>query len=208
MKLVKILFLSVMCMFLAFPTLGFAQTQKTDKLDKQTQAEVLNEMKDLLSKNNIEVDLSNPNEKVEKVVKNEKGEEVGTLGVELVNSQETTEPINNGDISINGTTSLTKGKTYTFKVYWYAATVNYQFYTDVYVSTSTGLGKIVAAYDPWYMVIPPGVVSRDTLSIIRQYETSSYAAEARYTLNMSAPVSTSLYIYGKVKDSKFITGGN
>ncbi|MFT9485991.1 MAG: hypothetical protein ACH0QD_01215 [Tepidibacillus sp.] len=76
------------------------------------------------------------------------------------------------------------------------------------MNPSTGMGEIVRAFDEWYLVIPPGVVGSDTLSIIRKYETSTLPAEARYTLDMVAPVSTKLWIYGRVKDGQFTSGGN
>lgn len=100
-----------------------------------------------------------------------------------------------------------KGQTKTFKVYWYAAFVNYQFYMKVKRNTN-GKGSVVSAYDESYLVIPPGVVRNDYISITRKNETDSSPAEARYNLDMSAPVSTKLYIYGRLKAGVFYSGGN
>lgn len=187
-------------MLFVIPQFGHAQTLSTAENDEQFEKS-FKEMQDLLEKTNLEIDLSD-GKSVEKVVYNEEGKEVGVIGIEKVKSD---------SIDSNKVRPLDEklpiGVNQTFKVYWYAATVNYHFYVTVRVN-SNGLGEIVDAFDEWYVVIPPGVISSDKLEIIRKYETSSAPAEARYTLTATSPVSTKLYIYGRVQNGKFITGGN
>lgn len=202
----KLAILTMMCASFAIPTIGHAQTKTSTPKNIQTQVDY-KKMQDLLNQNQVSLDITNGT-KAEKVIKDSNGQTVGTLGVEKVSTTQAQPPYAQPNLISPLSTSLPSGVTQTFKVYWYAATVNYSFYMDVYVSPSTGLGKVVSAYDGWYLVIPPGYCSRDTLAITRQYETSSYPAEARYTLNMTAPVSTNLWIYGRVKDHTFYSGGN
>ncbi|ESU31046.1 hypothetical protein G3A_18805 [Bacillus sp. 17376] len=207
MKVLKSTILSLLCVLLVVPMFAFSQAEAADpKADMKFAKADFKEMQAALKKTKLEVDLVNGTSS-EQVVMNDKGEAIGVLGVEEVASQTVVES-QPGEISALGSTALPTGVYKTFKVYWYAATVNYHFYTQVYRSTSTGLGQIVDAYDQWYVVIPPGVVNRDTLAITRKYETSSLPAEAKYSLNFTAPVSTILYIYGRVQDGYFISGGN
>ncbi len=201
----KIIVTLLVCLF-SFTNLSFAQAKSTESVqDKKQVAEDIQEMQKAIKNNKLEIDLSDATS-VEKVVYNEEGKEIGVMGIESVENQ-----LQNSYSTIMGigsTTQLPRGVVKTFKVYWYAATVNYSFYTQVYVSSATGRGEIREAYDQWYLAIPPAIISRDTLAITRKYETSTLPAEAKYTLNFSAPFSTMLYIYGRVQDDKFITGGN
>lgn len=205
MKKIFIGLLAMVLVFSIMPVLGQAKLVKSSDYENFTKA--FEEVQEALQNIQIEIDLENQNI-VEKSAYNDKGEKIGELGIEKIDTEIVYALPKEGEFSALGTTTLTKGVNHTFKVYWNAITVNYHFYVTVYVDKSTGLGRIVRAYDEWYLVVPPGIVSSDTLSIIRKYETSSYAAEARYTLALSAPVSTKAWIYGKVKDGKFITGGN
>ncbi len=197
-KVFRSTILSMLCILLVLPMLGFSQAEAATKADTKFAKADFKEMQEALKKTNLKIDLVN-GESTEQVVKNDKGETIGVLGIEEVAS----EP----EISAFGSTWLPANTYKTFKVYWYAATVNYHFYTQVY-KNSSGMGQIVDAWGGWYIVTPPGYVNRDTLAITRKYETSTLPAEAKYSLNFTAPVSTVLYIYGRVQDGYFITGGN
>lgn len=199
-KRLSLFLVAVLLISFQFPGASFAKSKNISNEEKEFVGN-FEEVKELIENSQLEIDLLNES-KVEKKVYNENGKEIGTMGIEEVKTENSP-----GEIGTLATT-LPKDVNKTFKVYWYAATVNYSFYCTVKVSSSTGKGQIVSAYDPWYMVIPPGIVGRDSLAITRKYETSSLPAEAKYTLYMTAPVSTSLWIYGRVQNGKFITGGN
>lgn len=202
MKKKGILFLlSFALMFSIFPLNGFSMTQNTDSTSDPNLEKTLEEIQKAIDKVELEIDINNDSQKkVEEVIYNDEGQKLGVLGIEEIDNPFEITPLAD-------TFPINKGQTKTFKVFWYAATVNYHFYTKV-KRNSNGLGEIVSAYDENYFVIPPGVVKKDVLSILRKKETSSAAAEVRYTLEMSAPVSAKLYINGRLKNGTFKTHGN
>jgi hypothetical protein len=184
---------------------GQALAKETGKPDKK-EVESFKKMQKALKNTQLKLDLNKGETNSEQVIYDENGDEIGTLGLEQIAVTETTDPTSPGEIQALST-SLSKGTTYTFKVYWYAATVNYWFYIDVYRNSSTGLGEVKRVYDGDYFTFGC-IVRTDVLEIIRKYETSSSPAEGRYTLTISAPIGTKLWIYGRVKGGVFYTGGN
>lgn len=199
--MIKKLFLSLLTLALILmsfaPSIGQAKESTEGKKDYVPASQ--QEIQEAIDNTEVEIDIIDSEGKVEKDVLNDDGEVIGTLGIEEVDDNPVIGP---------QASTIPKGQNKKYKVYWYAATVNYHFYVTVNVSKSTGLGKIVSTSDEWYLVVPPGIVSSDKVTIPRKNETKSNPAEARYTLKMTAPVSTSLWIYGRVKDGKFKSGGN
>jgi hypothetical protein len=208
LKKLSFVFLAMLLMVSSFPVFGHAATKDPQStVEKETFEESLIEMQEALKNTELEIDLETETN-VEKVVYNNQGEKIGTMGIEEVPTNLLPVPDTDAGIYTPFATTLPKGKNQTFKVYWYTAFVNYWFYTTVKVDSTTGKGQIVSAYDQNYIVIPPGVVTSDLLSIVRKNETATLPAEARYTLNFIAPVSTKLWIYGRVQNGKFTSGGN
>lgn len=72
-KIFKSTILCLLCTLLVIPTLGFSKAD-------------FKEMKEALKKANIKIDLEN-GKSVEQVIKNDKGEEIGVLGIEEVASE-------------------------------------------------------------------------------------------------------------------------
>ncbi|EZH66680.1 hypothetical protein DH09_12240 [Bacillaceae bacterium JMAK1] len=185
-------------MFIMMPFISNANT--TDDLTKEQEKE----LEALVEHSaDVSIDILDADEKkAEEPIYDDEGNKIGVMGVEEVNRED----VDNGDIGTQQT--VPTGQNVTYNVYWYAATVNYWFDMTVYVDPSTGLGEVVRAFDANYIVIPPGIVGSSSLDIIQQQETSSTPAEARYTLSMSAPVSTNMWIYGQVSNGTFTTGAN
>ena len=177
----------------------------------------LNEMQKAIEESNLEIDMDNE-KKIEEKLFNEKGEEIGVMGIEEVSSELVLDkPVFNGPITetpnVGGNSTfakktIPKGVNKKYNVYWYAATVNYHFHVTVNVNKKTKKGRIVSTDSGNYFVIPPGIVGNDKVTVPQRNETAKKAAQARYTLTMVAPVSTKLWINGKVKNGKFITGRN
>jgi hypothetical protein len=165
-----------------------------------------NAIQKALKNTQVKLDLHGTDKVSKQTVYDENGKELGTLGVEEIAAVQDTLPQSDSTGIIQPLTKLSNGYTYTFKVYWYAVSVNYWFYMDVYESSS-GVGKVLRVYDQDYFAFGC-IISRDVAEIIRQYETASYPAEGRYTITISAPVNSKLWIYGRVKDGEFYTGGN
>lgn len=177
-----------MALFLSIPTESKASIDTPD----------ITNVENILKNTQISLDINNPFEtETKKVITDENNNVLGTLGIEK--EENLLLPLERAAIG--------KNEIVTFKVYWYTVLANYSFRVTVKLD-SNGKGVIVDAYDPWYLIIPPGKLSSDVLSIENKYETSLRAAEARYTLKISSPVSTSMYIYGKVQNGQFISGGN
>ncbi|MDV7767548.1 hypothetical protein [Peribacillus sp. CSMR9] len=195
-------------LLLAFPAISHAE--EAPSAPTHTEEEIqqgIEDMENAFEQNELEVDLSD-DEGVEKVVTDESGQEIGTMGIEVVDNEDANVIPDRSELFTPFATTVPKGTTKTFKVYWYAATVNYWYYNDVTVVKSTGLGQIKSVYDEDYLVIPPGHVSSDSLKIVRKNETASKPAESRYTLTFDAPIGKKLWINGKVKNGKFSTGFN
>lgn len=205
MKKIIFSFLALILTISLLPMNGHAQEITKDSKESMSTKD-LQEMKKALKETNLEIDMNNE-KKVEEKVVNEKGEKIGTLGIEEVSSEPVYENLDDNRFNTFATT-IPKGVNKRYKVYWYAATVNYHFHVTVNVSKKTGKGRIVSTDNGNYFVIPPGYVSNDVVTIPRRNETSKSAAEARYTLKMSAPVSIKLWINGKVKNGKFYTSHN
>lgn len=190
----KRVFIIALIFCITSPLVAFAQTSDT-KINAKYEEE-LTYISNILKSTELKIDIYTESN-AEQIIYNEEGEVIGVMGIEKVtNSNETT---------LN---SIPVGQYLTYKVYWYTIMVNYHFYMTIYINPSTGKGEVVRAFDEWYVVLPPGVVNDDVLSIINKYETTYLAAEARYTLSLIAPVSTKMWIYGKVQNGEFITGGN
>src|SRR5690625_2188727 len=132
--------------------------------------------------------------KVDDKLFNEKGEEMGVMGIEEVCSELVLDkPVFNGPITetpnVCGNSTCAKKKIpkdvkKKYTVYWYAATVNYHFHVTVKVNKRTKKGRIVSTDSGNYFVIPPGIVGNDKVTVPQRNETAKKAAQARYTLTM------------------------
>src|SRR5690625_7257665 len=92
-----------------------------------------------------------------------------------------------------------KGVNKKYKVYWYAATVNYHFHVTVNVNKRTKKGRIVSTDSGNYFVIPPGIVGNDKVTVPQRNETAKKAAQARYTITMEDQKVTNYGVMGKQK---------
>src|SRR5690625_4083406 len=132
--------------------------------------------------------------KVEEKLFNEKGEEIGVMGIEEVSSELVLDkPVFNGPITetpnVGGNSTfakktIPKGVNKKYNVYWYAATVNYHFHVTVNVNKRTKKGRIVSTDSGNYFVIPPGIVGNDKVTVPQRNETAKQADQARYTLTL------------------------
>ncbi len=107
----------------------------------------------------------------EKVIYDEEGNYLGTLGVEPVNPEFTTfdSPIASGNNR--------------FKVYWYTGVINLSYYINIY---RNGLySRITKVDSEWRLVSPPYVVESESLSITNPQESYQKAATARYRIYYS-----------------------
>ncbi|WP_108672573.1 hypothetical protein [Peribacillus acanthi] len=180
-----------------------------------------------------EFDLSEPATQ-ETSIYNEKGEQVGVIGIEPVTSTFQENSLNlesvtieelvkeeiseysamsvqalaSGEIEPNATKDIDFGDS-TWKIYYYSVSVNFSYYIDVNVSTS-GIATIKKAYDKFKLVTPPYTVDSDVLTIIRATETSTSPAHARYTLTLNTYVGGEwdIYLESKIKDKKLTTRVN
>ncbi|MGM9926636.1 MAG: hypothetical protein ACI35O_12845 [Bacillaceae bacterium] len=211
----------ILLCFSVFFLIGSLIIPKGDAHASTTEQEiedVINDMVYAFENTELKLNIENPeSEIVEEEVYNENGEHLGTFGMEIVSIEDEIDPttvnskkndISTFSISLPNAKTLIKG-TMTVKVYWYAATINYEFYAKV-AKNSSGKAYIVDKYDENYFVVPPVVVSSDKLETIQKTETSSSPAQARYTLNLSTYVggATKLWIFVKAAEGYFWTGGN
>lgn len=185
----------------------FAHAAHTSATEQEL-ANAIDNMAYAFKNTDLKLNLEDPDSNiVEENVYDKNGEFLGTFGMEIVSDEN-----GNGNqvvrMSLPGNKKAFSGTT-TVKVYWYAASINYQFYAKI-AKNSSGKAYISSVYDENYFVIPPVVVSSDKLEIIQKTETSSSPAQARYTLNLSTYVggSTKLWIFVKAAKGYFWTGGN
>lgn len=173
---------------------------------EQEIANAIDNMAYAFKNTDLKLSLEDPDSNiVEENVYDKNGEFLGTFGMEIVSDENENQVAR---MSLPGNKTAFSGTT-TVKVYWYAASINYQFYAKI-AKNSSGKAYISSVYDESYFVIPPVVVSSDKLEIIQKTETSSSPAQARYTLNLSTYVggSTKLRIFVKAAEGYFWTGGN
>ena len=117
-----------------------------------------------LKNTDLKLNLEDPNSNiVEKNVYDKNGEFLGTFGMEIVSNENQNQMAR---MSLPGNKTEFSGTT-TVKVYWYVASINYQFYAKI-AKNSSGKAYIVSVYDESYFVIPPVVISSDKLEIIQK----------------------------------------
>lgn len=199
--------LSLVLVFSALTTGFLGNNVEAAESKKQKEnvenVENMKKMLEVLKETEAEFDLTKIKKQEQKIY--DGGRYIGTIGIEPASAPQTSD----GGFSTLGSYDLSNGYNY-WKVYWYSGSVNFHFYTKIYISSSSGDATISSVYDKWKAVSPPYEVKSDVLSIVRKYETYTLPAEARYTLTLTSIYGGEwdIYLYAKVFNKKLTTGTN